>query len=517
MATNKVIVTHAGALKRKYGAQGLAKIRAALDAMVAADAERGLVTRVVAIDSARDMSRFAKSTGTPATPREGKAAIDAIYARERPDYIMILGAPDIVPLQSLSNQLYEPGGDDDDPNVPSDLPYACDAPYGRDPNGFVGPTRVVGRLPDIVGASDPAYLLKLLRVATSAATRAADQYQQYFGLSAQIWQASSSLSLKNLFGNPAGMKTCPPTGPNWSVAQLAPRAHFINCHGSRRDPAYYGQPKSGKEDYPEAQVAHWLPGKITAGTVLAAECCYGAELYDPAKTQGQAGIAYTYLGEGAYGVLGSTNIAYGPSAGNGSADLICQYFLHAVMHGASLGRAALEARQRFAQQYSHLAPEDLKTIAQFYLLGDPSIHPVAIPPHALNRTRAFKRAFAKTRDAGPRALRRERLRRIGRSLERDLPVTRSLARKGRSPATKEVRAVLTGAARESGLRRYTEHHFAVTPKRGSGSGRGEKRTIHMLVSSGRNPRESTGIRRVMLLVATAQNGRLVHIRRSHSR
>src|SRR4029077_15256783 len=122
MATNKVIVTHAGALKTKYGTRGLTQTRAALVATVAADAERGITTRVVAIDSARDMAGFGKPTGTPATMREAKAAIDALYARELPDYIMIFGAPDIVPLQSLSNPLYEPGGDDDDRSVPSDLP-----------------------------------------------------------------------------------------------------------------------------------------------------------------------------------------------------------------------------------------------------------------------------------------------------------------------------------------------------------------------------------------------------------
>jgi len=515
MPTNKMVVTHAGALKSKYGAQGLAKIRGALDAMVAADAERGLTTRVVAIDSSKDMSGYGKPTGLPATRSEAKAAIDALYKRERPDYIMILGGLDVIPLQLLANPVYSPGGDDDR-TVPSDLPYACDAPYGRDPNHFIGPTRVVGRLPDIVAARDPAYLLKLLRTSTGAVTRTPGEYQHCFGLSAQVWQASTALSLNNLFGKSAEMKTCPPAGPSWSAAQLAPRTHFINCHGAQRAPAYYGQPKSGKELFPEADLARLLPGKITTGTVLAAECCYGAELYDPAKAAGQTGIAYTYLGEGAYGVFGSTTIAYGPSSGNGSADLVCQYFLHAVMQGASLGRAALEARQRFAQQYSHLAPEDLKTIAQFYLLGDPSIHPVAIPSHALNQTRTFKRAFAKTMDAGPRALRRDRLRRVGQALERDLPITKPLARKGRGAASKQIREVLTGAARETGLSHYAEHHFAIVAKRRSSAGRGGRRTVHMLVS---NPeaRSSEGIRQVTLLVATAQNGKLVHLRRSHSR
>ena len=103
MAVDKVIVMHAGALRNKYGAVGVIRICAAIDAMVAADAGRGVTTRVVSIDSTRDMSGRGRPTGTPATPRQAKAAIDAIYAADRPDYIMLLGAPDVIPLQSLSD------------------------------------------------------------------------------------------------------------------------------------------------------------------------------------------------------------------------------------------------------------------------------------------------------------------------------------------------------------------------------------------------------------------------------
>ena len=118
-----------------------------------------------------------------------------------------------------------------------------------------------------------------------------------------------------------------------------------------------------------------VESKIARGTVAAMECCYGAELYEPDDGV-HPGIANTYLQSGAYGYLGSTTIAYGPAKGNGSADLICQYFLKSVCDGASLGRAALEARQKFASQSAELDPIDLKTLAQFVLLGDPSIHPV---------------------------------------------------------------------------------------------------------------------------------------------
>ena len=45
-----------------------------------------------------------------------------------PEYVMLLGAWDIIPHQSLKNPaLADRRSEDPDPLVPSDLPYACDA------------------------------------------------------------------------------------------------------------------------------------------------------------------------------------------------------------------------------------------------------------------------------------------------------------------------------------------------------------------------------------------------------
>jgi hypothetical protein len=49
-----------------------------------------------------------------------------------------------------------------------------------------------------------------------------------------------------------------------------------------------------------------------------------------------------------------------------------------VSTGASIGRAALQARQRFVRSASPPDPSDLKTLAQFNLYGDPSITPVEV-------------------------------------------------------------------------------------------------------------------------------------------
>jgi hypothetical protein len=48
----------------------------------------------------------------------------------------------------------------------------------------------------------------------------------------------------------------------------------------------------------------------------------------------------------------------------------------------------------FASQLSHLDPSDLKTLVQFHLLGDPSIHPVETPSHSLYRSPLYQRTLS---------------------------------------------------------------------------------------------------------------------------
>ena len=519
MTANKVIVTNLSALQLKYST-GFQRIRAAIALLIAADKKRGLTTLLVAIESAADMRSVKGSpVATASDQRQVKAAIDAAWTAYTPDYLVILGAPDVVPMQILRN----PARGDGDANVPSDLPYACAAPYSSDPSAFLGATRVVGRLPDLVGSGNPAYLVALLGTAARYRTRPREEYQRYLGLSAQVWQASTALSLTKVFGDSGALQTTPPRGPNWPDAQLAFRAHFINCHGADSSPQYYGQPE-GKEEYPVAHDAARLKRKVSNGTVIAAECCYGAQLYDPKDSKGQAGICSTYLADGAYGFFGSTTIAYGPSEGNGQADLICQFFLDSVLNGASLGRAALEARQRFAALYTHLDPTDLKTLAQFYLLGDPSVQPVGAVAHALSRTKAFKSAVAGAKSVpndntppGAREFRRERLTRTGTNLGNSLGAVRPT--KVRPPA--KVMRALNAAAKESRIKELTRQSYDVAFPKSASSGAMRQfaaarrgRSVYLLLGE---KTTSDKVKRVVALAATVEDGVIVHMRRVHSR
>jgi hypothetical protein len=140
---DKVIVTNGAAMKAKYGATYASKIKPAINALVAADKTRGIVTRLVLLDSATEMHKLdAPVVTNAASPKQNKQAIDGVFTVLEPAYLCILGSVDIVPHQDLVN----PIASDGDPLAPSDLPYACDAGYSKQIDLLLQPTRVVGRL-----------------------------------------------------------------------------------------------------------------------------------------------------------------------------------------------------------------------------------------------------------------------------------------------------------------------------------------------------------------------------------
>lgn len=377
MKKDKLIVSNRSALIKKYGAKHKS-IQADLQSIQQFDKKRGLSTVIIFVDDAAAMKKYkAPAVKTADNARQNKMAVDALYRYFQPDYLLIAGAQDVIPFQPLDNLLH--GEDDEDEIIPSDLPYACETAYSTDPGKFIAPTRVVGRLPDVPGSSNPAYFHSVVKDVTGSKPAREKDYRKYFSVSVYDWRLSTQESLTRIFGNNQQLQMSPVQGPKWTSTQLKARTHFINCHGSLEDPCYYGQKG---DNYPEAVNAALLSKKISKGTIVAAECCYGAQLYDPSLTEtDQLSIASSYLLHHALAFTGSSTIAYGPTEGQGLADLLTQYFLINTIKGASTGRALLEARQRFLDEMGPtLDPYELKTIAQFYLLGDPSL--VAVAPTA---------------------------------------------------------------------------------------------------------------------------------------
>jgi hypothetical protein len=182
-------------------------------------------------------------------------------------------------------------------------------------------------------------------------------------------------------------------------------------------------------------------------------------------------MMWAYLGSGAYAAIGSSTTAYGPADGNGQADLICRFVLEGIMTGASSGRALLDARQRYVRELGALGPEDLKTLGQFDLLGDPGLQPVRVP----GRPRQVV-----PKGGGPTVglvQRRAVLRAAGRALGATVPRASSSTR--RSDVTAQDLAVEAGLSANSvtgGATTFSEgrgapragYRFHVAPVRSAG-------------------------------------------------
>jgi Peptidase family C25 len=522
--TDKVILTNLEALRAKYGSAGLKRINSAIDNLIARDKQRGLKTTFIALDDGAIMKKFGTTAvNDPSSPRQNKEAIDDIYKSLAPDYIVLLGSIDVIPHQDLHNPLYDPSPSGDPDRVAfGDLPYACEAGYSQKAHDFFGPTRVVGRLPDLTGGKDPAYVLGLLETAKSFTSATPGHYHQYFGISAQIWDKSTTLSLTHTFGAGNTPKDVPPNNDKWLAQFLGGVSHFINCHGASVSSQFYGQPSNGKSQYPVALDAAYVNGKISEGTVAAAECCYGGQLYDPALLKGQQSVCNTYLANKAYGFFASTTIAYGPSDSNAQADLICQYFLQSVLRGASLGRAALEARQKFVRAASPPDPSDVKTLAQFNLYGDPSITPIKTPSPAVGLVTKDSAKLTSTLNAErvERLDRRKVLFRVGVSLAATEPRPRRLKTKPRPT----VQRSLHNKARELGITPSTTLCFEVLhPIEGvrmmpKGFRSRKASRDHFYVVFGETDREqSLPVVKVVALVAKESGGELVSVSKVESR
>jgi Peptidase family C25 len=367
---DKVLITNALAQTRKYGSRGYNKVRQAIGELVAADAVRGISTLVVDVSNPSEMKRY-KTTAVSDVRSEvqNKNAVDSVYSIIQPHYLVLVDGPDVIPHIRLNNPIPK----DRDRNVPSDLPYASDRRLTkRDISDYAAVTRVVGRIPGVTGANDPVSLISQIKSAAAFKSRRRQDYLSHFAISSSSWRKSTEQSVDTVFRSKT-IKISPPTESPGIGRMLDHLSHFINCDGMKGVPEFYGLSRSKTV---VSLTGEDVAKKAKRNTIVVAECCYGAQLFDPSAAQGKVPIANAYLNAGAIAFFGSTNIAYGAPTGNGGADLIAQDFLINMLKGASIGRSCLQARQNFVRSQKMGNPVNLKALGQFILLGDPSLQPV---------------------------------------------------------------------------------------------------------------------------------------------
>ena len=392
MQSVKLNITCRKPLQKKYNATAIQRIDSAIAKWIAADANRGIRTIHLAVDSAADMRpyKIAPVIGRPSAAKV-KKALDQLIAGLSPDYVVIIGSGDIVPLFDVTNPTRS-GDGDTDPTVPTDNPYASSRPFNPKKRAtYLVPDRVLGRIPDLPGSSDPAWLLNYLAVATGWKSRSPASYTKDLLVCCDTWKKSGKECVEYLSRDSGTLLTCPPSIDSSKTMEGRRAALFqmIKCHGAPNDSWFYGQ-KGG--EYPEVMRSTSLRKKTKKATVVGSMCCFGANIFDPldptAQHPGEPPISSVYLRQGAFGFLGSTCTAWVGLDTMLCSDWIVSAFLKSVLAGASLGRAALEARQNLARwrqaQGEQADSADEKTLIQFVLLGDPSIHPVKVAePHAV--------------------------------------------------------------------------------------------------------------------------------------
>jgi hypothetical protein len=212
-----------------------------------------------------------------------------------------------------------------------------------------------------------------------------------------------------------------------------------------------------------------VPSQLLEGTFVAAECCYGAEQYAPGR--GKPSISATYLLSNAAAYVGSTTIAYGEVRSQENADLITQYFVQFVLRGHSVGRAFLEAQQEFIRSSApHIDVYELKTIAQFLLLGDPSLHLVERKHQSLVVERGKLLIESESSAKFFRKARRKQLQDCGVSAGRSVKTPRAAGRKVPEGRHRNFSKL----AKENGLRKFKTSIFSY----GSGKQEQEKHFVY---------------------------------------
>lgn len=441
MKTIKLIVTHQGQLAKKYKPQDIKKIEKAVASLSNRDKARQITTHYLHLDSQPEMKKYGVAEVTGAiSPEKCKKAIDGLFAALSPDYLVLLGAADVIPYFQVANPSFDPSGDDDE-QVPTDNPYACSRAFQKAKRqSYLIPDRVVGRIPDLPGETpDPAWFLDYLKVAEAWEFGTTRDYGDDLFVCCDAWKGAGAACVAYLSRPAKRLMISPPVSidtPGPLPKRYGSRLHMIKCHGAPLDANFYGQ--KGQQ-YPAVIHSTLLQGKTIERTVVGAMCCYGGSVFDPddprANVQGEPPIPSLYLRQGAYGFFGSTTIAWVGSSDMQCADWIITSALRAVINGASLGRAMLESKQNLVkwtnQQGRNPDLAEEKTLLQFHLLGDPSVHlvPVAQPSIA-TAVRPALRGVVAAGGLGPadeRRMRRYVAHQTGEQLRDALPARKAVS------------------------------------------------------------------------------------------
>lgn len=277
-------------------------------------------------------------------------------------YVFILGNEEVLDVVRWEN-----GAGDVDKFVEGDFAYTTltiDSPWS-DCNYDLSNTVGVGRLPTYEGESFRSFASYFENAIKNvgAMTRIIP-----YGLSALVWEEESNYAFRPTSTRAVAVSPNVTTDRVKSYLGLESNLLYFNLHGSDQTRFWYGQ---NDNSYPEAFEPSVLQD-LNRAYAIGVEACYGARYLGGLKPQDS--ILLTALENRCISFLGSSRIAYGTSQPTGScADLVVGAYIHGLAQGHSAGDAYLNGICALVGS-GDLDDTAAKTLAEFSLYGDPSVH-----------------------------------------------------------------------------------------------------------------------------------------------
>lgn len=307
-----------------------------------------------------DVNRYFNIGNNKLECEKAISIIKKIYEYIIPTYLIILGDSNIFGSCRWANECYD--GDD---YIDSDLPYITldiNNPWSGRSYNFNNAVRV-GRIP---ASKEDNYLLAKLYMGNVDNFNIINEINS-FGLSTESWNDLSKSIYEKIGFNNSNSKFIfsPPFEINESNRNITNKKNllYFNVHGSNVDNYWYGE---GKGQFLKAFSSDYLSLE-TNGYVLGTEACYGAKSVD------KRSILNNALKTGCIAFLGSSKIAYGTSTRlrPSCADIVVGTFVERVYNGYTAGDAYIDGLIKLNDSEKDDAV--IKTIAEFFLYGDPSI------------------------------------------------------------------------------------------------------------------------------------------------
>ncbi len=387
-----ILLTSRKRLASIYGADVLPKLEECLQNILRSKrALGGWSAYLVDVDDNENLKTFGLSAVDPANAWQVKTLIGGVDTAigkkgEMIGALQIVGGDEVIPFHLLPNPT-----DDDDPDVPSDNPYAS-----RDENYFV-PEWPVGRIPT-PSDTQGAFLLGVLRrVAEGSAPTRSSIGETFISLlrsllhpgtarfrtgsacSAAVWK-KASVEVFRPVSSSQSMLVAPPTHSDTLPKEFLtrPKYSYFNLHGLENGPQWLGQRDAkakspANAEFPIVLIPAQVSGAGKVPSVVFTEACYGANIRH--KGIGEA-LSLEFLASGTRALAGSTKICYGAAASPLiAADLLARLFLQNCLSGIPAGESLRLAKLAFTEEMNRrqgfLDPEDQKTLTSFILLGDP--------------------------------------------------------------------------------------------------------------------------------------------------